>query len=255
MRLYMPFSFSAGKSGRYCRPLRKPLKWQCHLSGAGDIRSCTRGALFLLWEQTFFYSQATKSHQVKPLPTDATPLSAASLLRPGALREESQSLRAVLREVSQCDENTKPSLRIFHLQQLASLRNTDVLLLQQQPQVKDLLERLTLDAGHLSPPQLHALLLSAAKLQIPSNHRVWRVALHQLLRHTQVSKPFPCHVSAQSQNKGVAWRLLPLSVVCEPPYSSDVAEQGRYCSRSLQRRPLLRHWTSRRRQKEVGVDS
>ncbi|XP_026193625.1 uncharacterized protein LOC34620431 [Cyclospora cayetanensis] len=88
-----------------------------------------------------------------------------------AVRGEQQALFSLLQEIEQCsaDSSTKLSLKVFQLQQLAAIRGTSHLLLQQHSGFLQLIKDLTAAAaattpaaseaanGELSPQQLHAL--------------------------------------------------------------------------------------------------
>ncbi|KAL8427277.1 hypothetical protein Efla_002715 [Eimeria flavescens] len=117
--------------------------------------------------------------------------SVAALLPLDAPRGEQQALQSLLRELEgySSNPNTKLSLKVYHLQQLAAVRGCSYLLLQQHPGFARLIGDLTAAAAaaasELSAQQLHALALCCCRLRLPAAHPLWNGMAKQMLRHTK----------------------------------------------------------------------
>lgn len=127
-------------------------------------------------------------------------VSVAALLPQDAARGEQQALLSLLQEIETygSSSSTKLSLKVYHLQQLATIRGASYLLLQQHPGIARLMNDLTAAAaaapaaaaassGELSPQQLHALVRCCCKLKVPGSHPIWKCAIKQMIRHTNVN--------------------------------------------------------------------
>ncbi|KAL8272796.1 hypothetical protein Esti_003270 [Eimeria stiedai] len=126
--------------------------------------------------------------------------SVEALLPLNAARGQQQALHSLLQEIESYSSSTttKLSLKVYHLQQLASVPGSSYLLLQQHPGVARLVKDLTAATAaapaaapaaaagqELSPQQLHALALCCCKLRLPSNHPLWNGLAKQMLRHSK----------------------------------------------------------------------
>ncbi|PFH37323.1 hypothetical protein BESB_037810 [Besnoitia besnoiti] len=140
--------------------------------------------------------------------------------RPFASREEEKKVLMTLHAVQHYDDETKLSIKVFHLQELAQTSMTfNQLSLDER--FLTLLRGILANAKDLSPAQLQALAMSCRELKLKGSDIMWKAIAKHIVRHTK---------SPSAPGSGITFSQVAHAMSC---FASRQAEVQRYLKHML----------------------